>query len=108
MPRLSLTATVPLLFCTVMLTGGAVATMIGSTGRVQRSVTARALDTRVFINTASEAELALLPHVGPALAGRIVVARKTNGGFASLADVAKVRGIGPKAAGSIGPLIRFD
>ena len=108
MSRPSLTATVPLLFCTVILTGAIVATMVGSAGRVRRSVPASVLDTRLFINTASEAELALLAHIGPALAGRIIVARRASGGFASLAEVAKVRGIGPKAASSIGPLIRFD
>ncbi len=106
--RPSLTATVPLLFCTVVLTGAVAATIVGSAGRTRRSVAAVPLDTRLFINTASEAELALLPHIGPALAGRIVAARVASGGFASIVDLAKVRGIGPKAAGSIGPLIRFD
>ena len=107
-PRPSLTATVPLLFCTVLLTGAAAATIFSSAGRARRSVPATPLDIRVFINSASESELALLPHIGPRLAERIVVARQASGGFSSVADIAKVRGIGLKAAGAIGPMIRFD
>ncbi len=50
-----------------------------------------ALDQPVDVNRASERELVSLPRIGPALARRIVEARP----FADLADLTRVRGIGP-------------
>lgn len=51
--------------------------------------------SRIDVNRASAAELALLPGIGPALAGRIVEDRERNGPFATLDDLVRVRGIGP-------------
>ena len=48
----------------------------------------------VDINTASEAELATLTNIGEAKAREIVAYRKANGPFASVEDLAKVKGIG--------------
>ena len=48
----------------------------------------------VDINTASEAELATLTNIGEAKAREIVAYRKVNGSFASVEDLAKVKGIG--------------
>ena len=48
----------------------------------------------VDINTASEAELATLTNIGEAKAREIVAYRKANGSFASVEDLAKVKGIG--------------
>ena len=48
----------------------------------------------VDINTASEAELATLNNIGEAKAREIVAYRKANGPFASVEDLAKVKGIG--------------
>ena len=48
----------------------------------------------VDINTASEAELATLTNIGEAKAREIVAYRKANGPFASVDDLAKVKGIG--------------
>jgi competence ComEA-like helix-hairpin-helix protein len=50
---------------------------------------------RVNINTASAAELARLPGIGPALATRIVQYRAENGRFDSRLDLALVNGVGP-------------
>ena len=50
---------------------------------------------RIDVNRASAAELDRLPGVGPALAGAIVEARETGGGFRDLEDLERVRGIGP-------------
>lgn len=50
----------------------------------------------VNINKATESQLALLPRVGPALAGRIVEFREANGEFKSAEDLILVRGIGEK------------
>lgn len=49
---------------------------------------------RVDVAHAGEAELALLPGVGPSLAASIIDERETRGGFASLDDLARVRGMG--------------
>ena len=49
---------------------------------------------RVSINTADEKALDTLPGIGPAMARRIVEYRQSNGGFQSLEDLKKVKGIG--------------
>lgn len=55
---------------------------------------------RVDLRTAGEAELRLLPGVGPRLAGRIEAERAAGGPFASLADVERrVPGVGPARVG---------
>ena len=48
----------------------------------------------INLNAASEAELTLLPGVGPATAKRIV-AYRTRYGFRCIEDLLKVAGIGP-------------
>lgn len=50
----------------------------------------------INVNKATQAELELLPDVGPALAKRIVEYRSQQGAFKSFEDLDKVRGIGPK------------
>lgn len=55
----------------------------------------------INVNIASAAELELLPGIGPTLAARIVADRAANGPFASLDDVARVRGIGPRTVDKI-------
>lgn len=51
---------------------------------------------RINVNTASAAELELLPGVGPAIAQRIVEFRETRGPFRTLNDLDRVSGIGPR------------
>lgn len=50
----------------------------------------------IDLNRADEAALDTLPGVGPATAARIVADREENGPFASVEDLARVSGIGPK------------
>ena len=50
----------------------------------------------VNINTASAEQLALLPGVGPSVAGRIVEHRPKNGEFKQAEDLLLVKGIGEK------------
>jgi competence protein ComEA len=49
---------------------------------------------KVSINSASKAQLDSLPGIGPVIAERILVYRKSNGPFAQLEDIQKVNGIG--------------
>lgn len=51
---------------------------------------------RINLNTASAAELELLPRIGPALSRRIVEDRTANGPFRTIEDLDRVRGIGPR------------
>jgi len=51
--------------------------------------------SRVNINTAGQAELELLPGIGPALAKRILEYRQTHGPFQTIEKIIEVPGIGP-------------
>ncbi len=57
---------------------------------------------RLDPNRASEVELDRLPGVGPGLARAIVEARSATGGFRSLEDLLRVRGIGPATLAKVG------
>jgi competence protein ComEA len=61
------------------------------------------LTGKVNLNTATVAQLELLPTVGPAKARRIVVWREKNGGFRRIADLRRVRGIGYKTFKRLAP-----
>jgi hypothetical protein len=59
-------------------------------------------------NTASPRALAALPHIGPALASRLVEARAERP-FSSLDDLRdRVRGIGPVTLAQIAPYLQVD
>ena len=49
----------------------------------------------VDLNTATAEQLEALPGIGPTLAGAIVSERERMGGFRSVDDLQRVRGIGP-------------
>lgn len=51
-------------------------------------------DMRIDINSATAAELSLLPGLGPKLAQRIVDDRDQRGGFDSIDELDRVSGIG--------------
>jgi competence protein ComEA len=63
---------------------------------------------RININTASAAELELLPRIGPTLAGRIIELRQRDGRIDSLTHLMDVKGIGSKTAERLAPYIRFE
>lgn len=57
----------------------------------------------VDLNAAGEAELALLPGIGPSLARRIAADRVQRGPFATVDDLRRVKGIGPATLERIRP-----
>jgi len=59
----------------------------------------------VNLNTASAAELDALPGIGAVLAQRIIDDRQANGPYASVDDLARVRGIGPVLLEDLRPLV---
>lgn len=60
------------------------------------------------INTATEAELCMLPGIGEVLAGRITAYREENGPFAQTADLMQVEGIGEGIYGKIQDVITVE
>lgn len=60
---------------------------------------------QVDVNRAGAAELAAIPEVGPALAGRIVAYRQQVGGIRRPEQLLEVRGIGPKTLEAIRPFL---
>ena len=80
----------------------------GASPKPDQHSTAEDIGTRININTASADELDLLPHIGPVLAQRIIDDRQTNGPFRSVADIQRVRGIGPRTAEKLEDLVRFE
>ena len=61
---------------------------------------------QVDLNTAEEAELLLLPGVGETLAKRIIEHRNENGSFKRNEDIMLIKGIGPKKAAEILPMLK--
>jgi competence protein ComEA len=59
----------------------------------------------VNLNTATAAEIATLPGIGPKAAQRIVEHRQKNGGFKKVEELMKVKGIGEKSFLKLKPLI---
>jgi competence ComEA-like helix-hairpin-helix protein len=62
-------------------------------------------DMRVDINTATAAELNVLPGLGPMLAERIVADRDQHGPFKDVDDLDRVSGIGPAIIDRLEPYV---
>ncbi len=59
----------------------------------------------ININTADQATLQLLPGIGEAYAKRIIEYRMENGGFSSIEELLKIRGIGEKRFQQLRPVV---
>ena len=59
----------------------------------------------VNLNTATQAQLEALPGIGPSLAQAIIQERDREGGFHSVEDLRRVRGIGDVRFAQLRPLV---
>ena len=63
---------------------------------------------KIPVNRANVELLATVPGIGPVLAKRIVDDRKSSGFYHQPADLARVRGIGPKRVEQFQSFLSFD
>ena len=70
--------------------------VIGSVWQSRFCFSVEQVEGKVNINTATEAQIALLPGLGPKLATEVVNYRTNNGGFKTIEDIKKVSGVGDK------------
>lgn len=68
---------------------------------------ALAIGRPLEIDTASQADLELLPDIGPARARAIVTYRNTVGRIEGPEDLEKVKGIGPKTVERLQGLVQY-
>lgn len=73
-----------------------------------RAAPAASADRKININTASAAELDLLPGIGPSLAQRIIDYREAHGPFTSIDGLDRVKGIGPKLMAKVRSRVTLD
>ncbi len=66
------------------------------------------LEGVVNLNTASEAQLTLLPGVGEAVARRIITFREQHGPFQRPEDLMNVQGIGERTFGKLRPHLTVE
>ena len=69
------------------------------------TVAAEQAEGVVNINTATAAQLQLLPRIGPALSSRIIEFREANGPFKSTDELVAVRGIGERSIEPLKPYL---
>ncbi len=62
----------------------------------------------VDLDLATEPQIQALPHIGPALARRIVANRDSAGPFGNLDALRRVRGVGPATLERLRPLVTFS
>lgn len=60
----------------------------------------------IDLNKATQAQLEVLPGVGPKMAERILAYRTENGGFKSVDQLDEVKGIGEKRMATLKPLVK--
>ncbi len=102
--------TVVILVCVVLafLVGPVLAQQQPAKPQVPQKQEEKKVTAKVNINKASEAELAKLPQIGPAMAKEIVAHRTQKGPFKKIEDIKQVKGIGEKKFEAIKDLITVE
>jgi len=101
MRRLSVTSVIAL----VLLLAG-ISSQAGAQAAPQEKTASQpAAAALVNLNTATAADLAKLPGIGPAVAARIVEYRQKNGSFKKIEELMNVKGIGEKTFLKLKPLV---
>ncbi len=87
-----------------------IAGLVWSIRTHQRIEHAQTLDParRIDLNRARASELELLPGIGPALARAIVEDRTARGRFATIDDLQRVDGIGPRTVVRVRPFVVIE
>lgn len=62
----------------------------------------------ININTATKEQLVLLPGIGDSTADKILAYRKDHGGFKTIDDIMKIKGIGTKKFDKMKPFITTE
>jgi competence protein ComEA len=73
-----------------------------------RPTTVVASPAPVDLNRAERAELEQVPGIGPALAREITDDRQRRGGFRSVEELRRVKGIGPATLDKVRPFVRVE
>ncbi|HVI00560.1 MAG TPA: helix-hairpin-helix domain-containing protein [Enhygromyxa sp.] len=96
----TLVRTLTLTVATLLGTSSIAAAAEPSTESTQQAASSKTLEGQVNINTASAAELELLPGIGPSIAARIVDYR-TEHPFKERNHIMRVKGVGQKTFAKI-------
>jgi len=86
----------------------ALATAIAFAAVAQAGEGSPTLTGVVNVNTASAAELQLLPGIGEARARSLIELRKRRGGFKAVEELTDVQGIGDAGLVRLRPFVRLD
>jgi competence protein ComEA len=76
----------------------------GSAAKTKKGAMAKPVAGKVNVNTADQATLATLPGVGPPMAQAIIAGRP----YKSMADLARVRGLGPRRLEALRDRVTFE
>ena len=79
-----------------------------SRSKTKRTTVTPAIPDIVDVDVASASQIEALPHIGQSLADRIVANRDSFGGFGSLDELARVRGVSKTLRNSIQSLVTFS
>jgi competence protein ComEA len=77
----------------------------GVAGSARKAGTGQSAGAPLNLNTATAAQIAGLPGIGPKAAQRIIEYRQKNNGFKKIEELMNVKGIGEKSFLKLKPLI---